>query len=148
MEGLELFAGLDAHLRREALPGLAIGLERFRLTPGAIEGRHELAGESLARRILRDHAPKLRDELVVATGRQVRVHTSLDRSLVLLLEPRDLDLRERLEGQIRERLPAPEAQRLAQGRAGLFGLARGQGTPPVVHQALEALGVELSRSDA
>jgi hypothetical protein len=67
----------------------------------------------LAQRVLGDERLQLAHQVGVAAARQVRVDARLERRPAQLLQPRDLDLRERLEGEVGERRPAPERQRLA-----------------------------------
>jgi hypothetical protein len=57
-----------------------------------------------------------------------------------LFEPRDLDLRERLEGEVRKRRPSPESQGFAEQRRSppsLLGLTR------LGDEALEAVEIDL-----
>ena len=105
-------------------PRLAVGLERLGLAPAAVEREHQLAGEPLARRVLGDEPPQLADDLGVAAGGEVGLDAQLERGQPLLLEPRDLGLRERLERQVGERRPAPQRERLAQQPRRWSALAR------------------------
>src|SRR2546426_12468030 len=61
--------------------------------------------------------------------REIRFEPALERREVQFLESADLELRERLEGEIAERRPSPELERIAVVRA--------------FDQALEAVEVEL-----
>ena len=130
MVGAELRPGLDARLLDERLPRLAIDLERLGLALAAVEGEHQLPGEPLSSAVTGDELLQLADERGVAPGGQVGLHAQLERGQPLLLEPRDLRLRERLEGHVGERGPAPERQRLAQDRPGPLRPAGGQRGPP------------------
>ena len=148
LQGTQLVTRLDAQLVGEPPPRLAVGVERVGLAPAAVESEHELAGEPLVRRMLGHHTSQLSDELDVAAGGEVRIDSGGDGGLVLLLEPRDLGLRERLERQVAERRPAPQRERLAQEPARVVDLARGQGASSVVDEGLEAVGVQLAGKDA
>ena len=145
LQRAELRPGLDAEVVGELLARLAVGVERLGLAAAAVEGEHQLPGEPLARRVLGDQLPQLADELGVPAGGQVGLDARLQRGQPLLLEPRDLGLRERLERQVGERRPAPQARAPRAGPRGVLGLPGGQRAPPVLDQPLEALGVELAR---
>ena len=147
LQRAKLIAGLDAGLAGEPLPRLVVRLERLRLPPAPVERQHEVAGEPLARGMLGDHPPQLCDQLGMPAGREVRLDARLDGGLLLLLEPRDLDLGERLECQVREWRPAPQRERLAQNCAGFLRPAGRQRGAALLDQLLEALGVELARLD-
>ena len=58
------------------------------------------------------------------------------------LEPRDLALGERLEGEVSERRAAPEGERLAELRCGCGRILVGRRLFRVVPQALESAEVE------
>ena len=80
-----------------------IGLQRVGLAAAAIEGEHELPGEALARRVLGDQVLQLADQLGLAARGEIGLDARLQRGQALLLEPRDLRLREGLERQLGER---------------------------------------------
>ena len=107
LEAAELRAGLDADLGDEDPASLAVGLERLGLAAAAVEREHELPGQPLAGRVDGDELLQLADELRLAAGREVGLHARLDGGETLLVQPRDLGLRERLEGELGERRSAP-----------------------------------------
>ena len=141
---LERRARLEAQLARQELARARVDVQRVALALAAIQREHELPDERFAPRVGGHELPQLADELGVAVAQQVRRDARLERSQPLLLEPRDLGRRERLEGEIRERRAAREPQRFAQQRRRVLGLAAGKRALPVVEQPLEALGVELA----
>jgi hypothetical protein len=114
LELLQRLARLEAELVGELLPGLAIRLERLRLTPAPVEGEHELEPEPLPHRMAGHECLELRHQLGVAPEREVGLDTKLDRAESHLLQPRDLGLSELLVGQVPERRPSPEGECLAQ----------------------------------
>jgi len=75
--------------------------------------------QPLAQRVLGEQCVDLADDLLMATGRQVRINSQLRGRLAQLLEPTDLRRRERLVGQVRERVAAKQrrASRAAFPRA-------------------------------
>ena len=132
-------ARLDAELADQRAARGAVGLERVRLAPGPVEGDQELTAQALAQRVLADERLELGDELRTAAEREVGVDAVLERHEPQLLQAPDLGLAERLVGEIGERAPAPERERLAQRarrRVGVAGRARGR------QQALEPVQVE------
>ena len=145
LHGAELGSGLHADLLGQLLPRLAVGVERLGLAPAAVERDHQLAGEPLARRILRHQLPQLRYELGMPAGGGVGLDAQLERAQALFLEPRDLGLGERLERQVGERRAAPQAGGLAQQGRRLVRAARRQGAAALLDELREALGVQLAR---
>ena len=97
------------------------------------------AEQALAEGMLGDERLELRHELRMLPEREVGVDPPLDRQQVQLLEARDRRLRERLVGEIGERGPAPERERLAQQLGGRGGIGRAG----LLDEALEAVDVEL-----
>ncbi len=71
--------------------------------------------------------------------REVGIDPPLDRQQAQLLQTRDRRLRERLVGEIRERRPTPEPERLAQQPGSGGGIGRGS----LLDEPLEAADVEL-----
>ena len=88
---------------------------------------------------------ELADQLGVPPGSQVGLNAQLQSGQTLLLQPRDLGRRERQRGDVRERWPAPQRQRLAQHAAGPLGVAGRERLAALADRALEALGVQLAR---
>jgi hypothetical protein len=76
----------------------------------AVQRDHQLAGQLLARGVLLGELAELGDDLGVAAALQVGVDPRFDRREPLLVQPGDLGLRERLEGELRQRRAAAEAQ--------------------------------------
>ena len=119
-----------------------VRVERLGLAPGAVEGEHQLTSEPLAQRVNPDQPLELSDHRAVAAEREVDVDPLLDRGHAELLEAGDLRLRERLVGEVRQRRPAPQVERLAKS----LGCAR-RVPPPGdgnrhLELALETLRVE------
>ena len=142
----EIRSGLYADVRYEPAPRTRVGLERLGLATVAVQREHQLAGEMLASRVGGDERLQLAHERRVPAGREVGLHPRLQRGQPLLLEPRDLALHERLERQLREWRPAPQAQRVAQHRCGVDGVAVLQCAASIVDHVLEALDVQLARA--
>ena len=134
---------LDPELGDERLPRRAVDLERLRLSAGSVERLHQRAREALVERMLVDERLQLRDELGVAAEREVGLDSQLERGQTCSLEALDLRVRGRVVGEIRERLAAPEVERLAQETARPGGLRRFC----LGDQPLEAEQVELIRVD-
>ena len=127
---LQLGARLDPDLVDERVPRVAVGLERLRLAAGAIQREHPLGVQVLAQRIRSDERVELPDHVGVAALREIGVDRALRRTHAQLLEPADLGGRERLVGEVGERISVPERERVARAR--------------LAHQPLEAHGVDVA----
>ena len=140
---LESRARVDPELICERLAGVVVGLECLGLPPGPIEGQHQLASEPLAERMHLRQSLELADHLAPQTELEVGVDPLLEGVEPQFVEPPDLALRERLEGEIGERRAAPHRQGATKLRGALDGLARTR----VGQQPLEAGRIELLRLD-
>ena len=91
----------------------------------AVERQHQLSSWPFAQRLLRDERGELADERGVASKREVGVDPLLEHGEAALLEARDLGPREVVVGEIGQRRPAPQRERLAQllGRFPRLGVA-------------------------
>ena len=103
----QLAPRFDAQLVHERLAGAHVGLECVGLPASAIERQHQLAVQALAQRMLGDQALQLGDQLGVPTRCQVGLDARLHGRQALLLQPRDLGLRERLDGKVGQRRTPP-----------------------------------------
>ena len=148
LEPSQLRPRLDADLGEQRGARRVKGRQRIGLLPAAIEGEHELPGEPLAGRGLGHELSQLAGERDVAARGQVGLDAVLEGGEPLLLEARDLRLRERLEREIGERRATPQRQRLAQDRRRVLGPPAGQRATPLLHEAREAIRVELVGADA
>ena len=126
----QLGAGLDADLLDQHCARVAVGLERLRLAPAAVQREHALGVQPLAQRVLGDERVELADHLGVPAGVEVRVDRQLGRAQPQLVEPADLGGRERLVGDVGQRLAAPQRERLPGA--------------PVVEQPLEPRRVDVA----
>ena len=116
VELVQLGAGLDPELLDEHLARVAVGLQRVGLAAAAVQREHQLRVQPLAPRVLAGELLELADQLGVAPGGQVGLDAHLHGREALLLQPRDLGRRERRRGELGQRRPAPQLQRLAQLR--------------------------------
>ena len=134
LERLELLAGLQPELLDEPAARRLERLERVGLATGAIQREHQLRREALPQRVLAERGREPADEVDVPAIGELALEPPFERGEAQLLEPCDLALRERLEGEVRERRAAPQRQRL------LVAL--------LPEQPLEAVQVELVVVDA
>ena len=127
LELLQLDARLEPELVVEQRPRPPVHLEALRLPAAPVEREHQLRPEPLAERVLGGERLELGDEREVAAERELGVDALLDGGEPQLLEPLDLDARERLELEVGERASVPErlrgAERLGR-RAGIAGRER------------------------
>ena len=91
-------------------------MERVSLPAAAIEREHQLAAQTLAKRMFGDERLELRYQLVMVAERQVGVDAIFGRGETKLLQSGDLAPCECLVPELGQRLPAPERKRLAQAR--------------------------------
>ena len=117
LEPPQLAARLEPELARQLAPRRPVGLQRLGLARRAVQREHQLAAQPLAQRVLGDQRLELADELRVPAGGEVGVDALLERREPQLLQPRALGLRERLVGEVGERRPAPQRERLSCGAA-------------------------------
>ena len=122
--------GLEAELLVENLPRRAIRLEGLRLAAAAVQRQHQLATQTLAQRMLCHERLELADQLGVPSAGEVGVDAVLEQCQSQLLEPADLPLRERLEGESASGRPAPELQRRPQLLGGAPAVFGGQASRP------------------
>ena len=148
LELLQLDARLEPELLAKERTCVAIDAEAFDLPPGAVERQHELRAEPLAVRMLGAERLELGHELALPPEGELGLDPVLDGCEAKLLEPLDVDARERLELEVGERSPLPE-------RLGSAQLSRREDRVPCCErlttareQALELLEVELARLDA
>ena len=106
--------GVDAELVDQRPAGVVERRERVRLAAGVVEREHQLRAEPLAQRMAGDLRLELADQLGAAAQREIGLDPVLERRQPLLLEPRDLRLRERLVGHVGQRRAAPDRERLPQ----------------------------------
>ena len=103
----QLGARLHADLVDQRAARVAVGLKRLRLAAGAIQREHPQAVQALAQRLLPRERVELGKDVAVAPGGEVGLDRLLARRQPQLLEPADLQRRERLAGDVVERRSAP-----------------------------------------
>ena len=130
LELAELGARLEAQVMGECPPYRLKRGERIDLAAAAVEREHQLADEALAARVLADELLELRYEPRSHPGLELGIDAPLEHEEPLLLEPRDLSVREGLVAEVGERWPSPEGQRLPELRR--------------CHEGLEAFEIELT----
>ena len=110
LELLQRSPRLKPELGDERFPRVAVHGQRLGLTTRSIQRKHQLRAQPLTQREPVDQRVQLADKCCVLPQRKVGIDPILKRSQPLLLEPRDLALRERLIGEVRQRRPAPQSQ--------------------------------------
>ena len=133
VEAAQLRAGLDADRVHKLVARPAVGAERVGLAAAAVEGEHAQAVEVLAQRLVREQRLDLGDRLGVPPGREILLEGLLDRGEAQFLQAADLEVRERLGGDIVERRSAPQRERLARR--------------PLGDEPLEAAGVDFAGAE-
>ena len=140
LELLEAGSRLEPQLLAHRLARAPEHLERGGLPVAAVEGEHELPAQPLAGRVLGGERLELGHQRAVTAELEVGLDPILERGEPELVQPRDLGLRERLVADVLVRRPAPQLERLAEGRRRRLGRLRA----PASREALEPLEVELA----
>jgi hypothetical protein len=118
VEFLELLAGQEADLVEHpaALVEGGVGLD---VAAGLVEREHQVTDELLAVTVQRDETLELQEDLGVVPELELGADALLERVQPPLLQMADLGLHALFEGEVRERLAAPEGERLSQRRGAL-----------------------------
>ena len=143
LELTELGAGVEAELRHEQLPSLPIGCERIRLAAAPIERNHQLAAQSLPKRMVGHEPLQVRRELNVTAQAKLDVDAVLHAREPQLVQTRRLVANEQHAVEIGERFAAPQLERRGEVAGCATELTLGRRAPPVGHEPLEPVGVEL-----
>jgi len=147
LESLQRLTRLDPQLVHEHAPRPLVCVQGLRLPAGPVEREHQLSAKALAQGIVSDQRFELGDEVVVATERKVGLDPLLECRQVKLLQPGDLDVRERVECELRKRRAAPEGQGLAERCGGGVRVSGRKCASSLVEQGLEPMQVELAVGD-
>ena len=145
LELLQLGAGLEPQLLTQRRACCAVDLERVGLTARAVEGQHQLRPEPLPQRVPSDQLLQLRDGCLAEL--EVGLEPVAPRLQPQLLEPLRLLERDRLVGEVGERMAAPQRERLGEKVAGSFGLTGTQRGAALPFEPLEQQRVDLVRGD-
>ena len=148
MQLLQLTARLDTQPLNKRAPPFLVGLERVRLPAAAVEGKHQLAAQPLAERMLGHEPVEVADELGAASELELGGDPPLEREQPSLLEPLRLGGRERRVLKIRERASTPKAKRLAQAVVCARRVACRRGSAPLLEQRLEPFEIQFARIDS
>ena len=119
VQGAQRGGRLEAELVVEDVAGAGVHLERVRLPSRLVQGRHQQPGERLLGRVGADDRVEVGDDVGGPAQRQQQLRTLGQGREPQLGESGGLDRRPRLVGEVRERLPAPAAQRRAVQPGGL-----------------------------
>ena len=140
MQPSQLRPGLDADLLDERAPGIPVGVQRLGLAFTPVQRQHPQPVQPLAQRVLGQQRLDLADHLPMATGGEVRAQCQLRRRQPQLLQPPDLRRRERLVGQVGQRVATKQRQRLMRRAAPV--------ATRLHHEPLEAAHVDELGIDA
>ena len=140
LQALQLGSRLDADLLDQGGARLHVGLERVRLASAAIQREHPLGVQALAQRVLGQQRVNLTEDLLVAAGGQVGIDGQLGGRQPQLLQPPDLGARERLRGDVGQRLAAVQRQRQSRRVAG--ATAPGLADQPLEAQRVDQLAID------
>ena len=143
-EPAQSLAGLDAQLVDQRPARVLVGLQRVSLPVRAIEGQHQLRPQPLAVGMLVDERFQLTDELAMAAERELRLDQLFQCRDPQVVEPRDVALRERLVGEIREGRAAPQRERVLEQRERALGPTGPQRRPALAGESLEPVRIEAA----
>ncbi len=144
LQGAELFTGLHPGLLDDREPRLLVCGQSVLPAVGAVQREHLQPAEALVRRVLADEGIELADRLSMEAELELGLEEHLLRVDALFLEVPDRVLREAPVGEVGERRPAPEPERLAEFRRSLARRHRAR----LAYELLEAARVDLVRRDA
>ena len=143
LEPLQLGRGLEPELVREREPRGTVDLERLGLAPRAVEREHQLAAQPLPERVRGDERLELGHEVVVTAEAELAGKPLLLGVEPQPLEPGDLGAGKGLEGEVVERRPAPECERVGEQRAARAGRSGARLLEePLEAQRVDSLGLE------
>jgi hypothetical protein len=145
LEGAQLGARFDPELLHQCVARVAEHGQRVRLPSAAVERKHQQGARAFSEGVGSDHGLELRDELDVPAEYEVRLEPTLDAGVAQLLEPCNLDLRERLVREVREWRPAPERETVAEALGGPRVLAEPEGVARVGRERREPIEIEAFR---
>ena len=119
----------------------------LRLPAAPVEREHQLRAELLAQWVSADELLELADECPVRAELQVGGDSPLERAQPELLQAADRGLGEGVVGEVRQRRPSPQRERLPQVLGGRASVAAFELARSGVDHALEALRIERVRLD-
>ncbi len=145
---LQLRSGIDAQLLGQHRAGLAVDIQRLGATPTAVQGQHQLGPHPLPQRMFGGQRDQVGDQFPVPAQSQREVDALFLGGHPLLDQPGNHLAVQHLAGNVRQRVPMPQPQRLIQQLRGRLRLAgrhlgpRGpqQGAEPV---HVDRVGVRL-----
>ena len=151
MQGAQRGGRLEAELIVQDRTGPREHLQRVRLPPGLVQGRHQQPGESLVGRVRADDRVEVGDDVGGPAERQQQLRAFGQRRQPQLPEPGRLHRRPRLVGEVRERLATPSGQRRAVQPGGLdvgtvvLAVAAGAGSADTAREGLhvDRLGCDV-----
>jgi len=143
LEPLESTAGFQAQLVAQSSAHLAVQRQRVGLTPGAVQREHQLAAQPLLQRLTGDQPFELCDQLSARAERKVGVGALHHSQRSQLPETADLALDLLNHGQVTQRRPTPQRQRIAQLPHRARRIPGGQHRTPIAQQPLKPRGVKL-----
>jgi hypothetical protein len=113
-----------------------------------VHREHQQAMRALAQRMLRDHIADLHDDVRVAAAGKLSLQPTLLGEEPELVEPRRSRAEKRSIVEVGERRPAPERERIGEGRCRLLNPSVGERLRSRVREALETVEVERFRVNA
>ena len=122
-------------------------LECLGLASAPVERKHELSLERLPRRVMGDERFELGDEVLMVAEREVGFDSRLQRGQPELFEPRGLDLRERLVGDVHESRPSRQRECFTKRLPRGLRISRRLLAPTPGDEPLEAVEIELVGPD-
>ena len=117
---------LDAKFLDEVATHPLVGLQRFRLAAGPIEGEHELTAQALTISVAVGQDFELADKIRMSPQSEVRLEPLLQAGQAQLLQPPGFSLRERLVHHVGEGEPAPQRERRTKRGGSATGVAGGE----------------------
>jgi hypothetical protein len=141
---LERGSWVNAELVRQDVLRALERLQRFRLSARAIQREHQLGPEALPEWMLHHQPLKFGDDLAMPPERKIGLDPFLERGERQLVQVACFALDEGGMGQVIERWPADETERLAQEVCSLLAPPDREVVSPACEEALESLEIEFA----
>ena len=147
VQASQALARFEAELLGEHPARLVVDAKSVGLPSAAIEREHQVSAQAFPERVVGNEGVQPRCDVAVPPQCKLDVDLLLDCDESKLLEPRNLALCKRVVGELGERWPTPEGERITEIRLCLLWLVRCERPSAGLDQLFEPVDVQLAGSD-